>query len=496
VTFDAHLPALQVIVPLLTAPIAAFLRSRHLAWAAATLASGMSFVIAVALAMATADGQVLRYAMGGWEAPYGIELVVDGLGALLLLIITGSSTLALLAGRETISRDLESHRQPLFYAAWLMVVAGLTGIAITGDAFNVFVFMEISSLATYIVVAAGTDRQALTAVFKYLVMGTIGATFYLIGVGFIYMMTGTLNFADMDARLGDQPYVAPVHLAAAFIIVGLGLKAAMFPLHVWLPNAYAFAPNAVTAFIAACSTKVAILVLLRFDFIVFMGNIADHAAQFTLFLMPLAILGILFGSGVAVFESNVKRLLGYSSVAQLGYILLGASFVDRGGLVASILHMFNHALAKGALFLAIVALGHHLTRFEIRDLQGIARQMPWTMAAFTLAALSLIGVPGTAGFISKWFLITAAFDQGNLALLLVAVIILSSLMAVMYMWRVLEPAWFGAPGPAAAAAREAPFSVLGVVWLAVALNIWFGFAPEFPLELAGHAADKLLGYLR
>ncbi len=494
-TLEAHLPALPVILPLLMAPLAAFLRPRHTAWAAATATSAATFLLAVLLAQSTADGSIIRYAMGGWAPPYGIEIAIDSLGGLVLLIVTGASTLALLAGRATIAREVEPHRQPLFYAAWLMVVAGLCGITVTGDAFNVFVFMEISSLATYILIAGGRDRRALTAVFKYLIMGTIGATFYLIGVGFIYMMTGTLNFADLEARLADVPHVAPIHLAAAFIIVGLGLKAALFPLHAWLPNAYAFAPNAVTAFIAACSAKVTILVLLRFDFFVFMGNVPGHAREFAAFIMPLALLGILFASAVAMFESNVKRLLGYSSVAQLGYILLGASLLERTGLVAAILHLFNHALAKGALFLAIVAIGHHVTRFEIRDLHGIARRMPWTVAALTLGGLSLVGVPGTAGFVSKWYLMTAAFQHDAFGIALVAIIIVSSLMSVIYLWRVLEPAWFGEPTGAVAAAREAPLGVLAIVWIAAGMNVWFGFAPGLPLELAELAAAELVGRL-
>jgi len=269
----------------------------------------------------------------------------------------------------------------------------------------------------------------------------------------------------------------------------------MFPLHAWLPNAYAFAPNAVTAFIAACAAKVTILVLLRFDFFVFMGNVPGHAGEFSAFVMPLAVLGILFASTVAIFEGNVKRLLGYSSVAQLGYILLGASLLERTGLIASILHLFNHALAKGALFLAIVAIGHHITRYEIRDLQGIGRRMPWTVAALTLGALSLVGVPGTAGFISKWYLVTAALQHDSLGVVLVAVIIASSLMSVVYLWRILEPAWFGEPSPAAAQAREAPIAVLAVVWIAAGLNLWFGLVPDLPLGLAERAATDLLGRL-
>ncbi len=496
-TLVDHLPALQVVVPLLTAPIAAVLRPRDLAWAAATAASATAFAIAIALTAAvlagSGTGGVLRYEMGGWAAPYGIELAVDSLSALVLLLITGSSTVALLAGRRDVARTMELHRQPLFYAAWLTAVAGLAGIAVTGDAFNVFVFMEISSLATYVLIAGGQDRRALTSVFKYLIMGTVGATFYLIGVGLVYMMTGTLNFADMEARMADVPARAPVLVAAGFITVGLALKAAVFPLHVWLPNAYAYAPHAVTTFIAASSTKVALYVLLRFDFVVFQHNLPPHAEQFADFVLPLAVAGVLFGSAVALFESNLKRLLGYSSVAQIGYIVLGAGLVDAAGLSAGVLHMFNHALAKGTLFLAVVLMSQRLISFDLIHIDGIGRRMPWTMAAFALAAASLVGIPGTAGFVSKWYLLSAAFAQGALGILLAAVILVSSLMALAYLWRVLEPAYFGTPLETSGAGGEAPLGPLLVLWAAALGNVYFGLVPGLPLELAQNAAALLLG---
>lgn len=496
-TLTSHLPALQVIVPLLTAPIVATLRPRDLAWAAACAASLMAFVIAIALTAGALSGSaeeaVVRYDMGGWPAPYGIELVVDSLSALVLLLITGSSTVALIAGRRSLAQEIEGHRQPLFYAAWLTAVAGLSGITVTGDAFNIFVFMEISSLATYVIIAGGADRRALTAVFKYLIMGTVGATFYLIGVGLIYMMTGTLNLADMEARIADAPAREPVLVAAAFITVGLALKAAVFPLHVWLPNAYAYAPHIVTVFIAASSTKVALYVLLRFDFMVFQGNLAGHTAQFATYLMPLAIAGVLFGSCVALFETHLKRLLAYSSIAQIGYIMLAASMVDRPGVVAAVLHMFNHALAKGALFLAVVCMGHRLASFHLGEMQGIGRQMPWTMAAFVLAGASLVGIPGTAGFISKWYLVTAAFAQGPWGIALVAIILVASLIALAYLWRVIEPAYFS-PAPAAAANRgEAPLVPLLILWTAALANVYFGLVTDIPLALAERSAEILTG---
>lgn len=491
----AQLPALQVVVPMLTAPLVAFLRVPNLPWAATTAASVTAFAVAVSLVrLVLADGS-LDYEMGGWAAPYGIALAIDAFSALLLLIVTGASSAALLVGKASLEQQIEAPRQPLFYAGWLLVLAGLSGIVVTGDAFNIFVFMEISSLATYMLVAGGPDRRALTAVFKYLIMGTVGATFYLIGVGLIYMMTGTLNLADMEARIGDVVDVKPILVAAGFITIGLALKAAVFPLHAWLPNAYTYAPHVVSAFLAACSTKVAIYVLLRFDFVVFQANLAQHDVQFAGFLLPLAVLGILVGSLAAVFEPNLKRLLAYSSVAQIGYILLGAGFVSLLGLTAGIVHMFNHALAKGALFLAVACLGMRFARLRLSDLAGAGRDMPWTMAAFVLGGLSLIGIPGTAGFVSKWYLILAALEQGVLGLAMVAVIVVSSLLAVVYIWRIVETVYFGTRVEGAAAVGEAPLPMLILAWIAALANLYFGLAPALPVTLATDAARVLLSHL-
>jgi multicomponent Na+:H+ antiporter subunit D len=497
--FANHLPVLQVVVPMLLAPLVVLLRPRGLPWAAATAGSLMALAIAVNLAAAVLAGQEVRYEMGGWAAPYGIELGVDAFSALLLLVVTGASSAALLAARRSIDDAIEAHRQPLFYAAWLLVLAGLAGILVSADAFNIFVFMEISSLASYVLVAGGPDRRALPAVFKYLIMGTIGATFYLIGVGLVYMMTGTLNLADMELRIHEVADQRPILVAAGFITVGLALKAALFPLHVWLPNAYTYAPHAVTVFLAACATKVSLYVLLRFDFVVFQQNLVGHETQFAAFLMPLAVLAILVGSAVAVYECNLKRLLAYSSVAQIGYILLGASLVSIAGLSAGLLHMFNHALAKGALFLAVMCLASRFAGLDLKNLAGAARAMPWTMAALVLAGLSLVGVPGTAGFISKWYLVAAALDEGPLGVFLVAVVVAGSLMAVVYLWRIVEAAWFTdavtADGVPAGGLREAPPMMLAVTWAAALANVGFGFVTGTQRELAERAATALLGHL-
>jgi len=492
---DQHLPALQVVVPMLVAPLAALLKPRGLAWAASSVTSVIALAIAIELTVAVHGGPAIGYAMGSWPAPWGIALQIDALSALLLLVVTGASTAALLGGRHSLDAQIEAERQPYFYAAWLLALAGLAGIVVSADAFNIFVFMEISSLASYVIIAGGPDRRALPAVFKYLIMGTIGATFYLIGVGLIYMMTGTLNLADMELRIYQVADQKPILVAAGFITVGLALKAAIFPLHVWLPNAYCYAPHMVSVFLAACATKVSLYVLLRFDFFVFQGNLDGHAFQFAAYLMPLALLAILVGSAVAMFEQNVKRLLAFSSVAQIGYMMLGASLVTVAGLTAGFVHVFNHALAKGALFLAVAAFASLAAGLRIDELGGMARRMPWTFGAFLIAAMSLVGMPGTAGFISKWLLVSAAMDLGAPGLALVALILISSLMAVVYLWRIVEAACFS---PAPSSAIEAPLpsqALLATTWIAALANVYFGIAPDLPLSLAGDAAAELLDHL-
>jgi len=491
----AELPALQVAVPLLTAPIVMLLRDRRLAWAAATAASFTAFAIAILLFDAIGTQGEMSYPMGAWPAPYGIELHVDAFSVMLLLIVTGASSTALLVAGASLDTEVPGERQHLLYSAWLLAMAGLNGIVVSGDAFNIFVFMEVSSLATYILVAGGPKRQALTAVFKYLVMGTIGATFYLIGVGLVYMMTGTLNLADMEQRIREVTDLKPILVAGGFITVGLALKAAVFPLHAWLPNTYTFAPHAVTVFIAACSTKVALYVLLRFDFFVFQGNLVDHEAQFSGFLLPLAILAVLVASSVALFERDLKRMLAYSSIAQIGYVLLGASLVSVTGLTASVVHMFNHALAKGGLFIAVACLAMRFSSLSLDSLAGAGRRMPLTMAGFVLAGASLVGVPGTAGFISKWYLVLAALERGLWGIGLVALVVAGSLMALAYLWRVVEVAYFTAPTVLEARA-EAPWWMLATLWLPGLAGVYYGLNPDMPIELARLSAELLLRHLQ
>lgn len=490
-TLADHLPALQVLVTFVAAPLIVLLGSRRLAWPITFIASAVSLVIAALLLSQVLDGSVISYHMGGWAPPLGIEYRVDAANAFVLVLVTAISTVVLPFARVSVESEVPKRHHVLFYTSFLLCLTGLLGVTITGDAFNVFVFLEISSLSTYVLIAQGAerDKRALTASYDYLIMGTIGATFFVIGLGFLYMATGTLNMADIAERIADQGSNRTIRAAFAFIVVGIALKVAMYPLHRWLPNAYTFAPSAITAFLAATATKVAVYVLLRFMFSIFQPAFLFEVNTLEFIILPFALVAMFATSFIAIFQSDFKRMLAYSSVAQIGYILLGIAFLTETGLTAAIVHLFNHGITKAALFMAVGAYVFAARGSFYDDIQGLGRRLPWTSGAVVIGGLSLIGVPGTAGFVSKWVLVQAALDKGwwPVAMLIVA----SSLLAVIYVWRVIEVLYMR-PVLTDREIRSVPAMMLVPIWIAALSCIWFGLNTDMTLNAAQAAARGLL----
>ena len=491
VVIAAHLPALQIVLPLVAAPLCLLLRPRRLLWPFVVAVGWGTLALAALLLQQVLSSGPISYALGGWSAPWGIEFRVDVLNAYLILLVALIGAVVLSYAPASAAREVEADRRPYFCAIFLLCLAGLLGIAITGDVFNVFVFMEISSLSAYGLISLGRDRRALMATYNYLVLGTIGATFILIGIGLMYAMTGTLNMADLATRIKAVDHTRTIHVAFAFISVGFTLKMALFPLHIWLPNAYTYAPSAVTAFIAATATKVAAYAFLRFVFTIFGADFAFGTMHLDVLLLPLALLGIFIASAVAIYQTDLKRLLAYSSVAQIGYVMLGISLGSATGLTAGIVHLFNHALMKAALFLAAGCIFLRINSVQLADLSGLGKRLPLTSCAFVLAGLGLVGMPFTVGFISKWYLILGALEHGWWPV--AALVVISSLLALVYIWRFVEIAYFRPVPEDAEPVSEAPLSMQIPVWLLIALTIGLGMQTSLTAGVARKAAHWLLG---
>ena len=395
-----------------------------------------------------------HYYLGGWVPPLGIEYVLDHLSGFMAVLITFIAFLSMVYSRQVFLKETPDKIVPL-YSLLLLLMAGLTGIVVTGDLFNVYVFLEIASLAAYAVMAIGNDK-APVAVFRYIIIGTLGACFYLLGVGFLYFATGSLNMADVASLLPGLYGSRLIVVAAVFIVMGMALKMALFPFHIWLPDVYTYAPSGVITFVAPLMTKVGAYVLIRMLVSVFLPNFLMEGFPIMTVLGWLAAVAIVLGSIMAIAQKDLRRMLAYSSVAQIGYVALGIGLGNPLGLIGAMLHILNHAFMKGCLFQVAGAIRYRTGFWQISNLAGLGRKMPWTFAAFTIAAISMVGIPPAAGFFSKWYLVLGSIDANNWVF--AGVILLSSLLNAVYFFRILEKAYTAPPndGEAAVAASDPP----------------------------------------
>jgi multicomponent Na+:H+ antiporter subunit D len=381
----------------------------------------------------------IHYTVGNWHPPFGIELVVDPLGALMLLLIPVVALTATFSAVASVAREMPG-REHLFFAMYLLLIAGLCGLAMTGDAFNLYVLLEITSITTYGLIAMSSGRAPLAS-FNYIIMGSIGACFYLLGVGYLYLLTGTLNMADIHASLGTLHQSAALATSFAFILVGLWIKMALFPLHGWLPNAYSLAPSGAGVMIAPLMTKVTVFLMIRVIFSIF-------GPGYAFFLHPAIQSGIVWTAAVAIVcasalalaQRDLKRMLTYIIVAEVGYMVGGVWLANAMGLTGTILHIVNDALMTLCLFLAAAAIAARTGSLAFDNLGGLYRRMPVTMAAFTVGAFSMIGVPPTCGFFSKWYLVLGGIEAGQWGY--VAALIFSSLVNAVLFFRLIEVAYF------------------------------------------------------
>lgn len=399
------------------------------------------------------EGEVVCV-LGGWAPPIGIVLLADPLNALVAFTITA---VALLVGIYScgLAEEEAPGKQAQFYCLYLLFVTGLLGMSLTGDAFNLFVLMEVSSLSGYALIAMGPSRRAALAAYKYIIVGTIGASFYLLGVGYLYLKTGTLNMVDLHLRLRELELADSRTILVAFILitVGIWIKMGLFPLHGWLPNAYTFASSTVACLVAPLMTKVMVYVMIRMTWDVFGRDYTFGTLSWNGPVVWLAVAAMVAGAVGALAQRDFRRMLCYLIVAEMGYMVGGVWLSNSVGLTGAIYHIMSDAFMTLCLFLSAGIIHKQTGSLKWSAVSGLYRTAPWTMAAFTLGALSMIGLPPTCGFFSKWYLIRGGMESGHWHF--VVALILSSLVNAIVFFRIFEKAFFTqAIDPSSAAAPD------------------------------------------
>jgi multicomponent Na+:H+ antiporter subunit D len=440
----------------------------------------------------------IRYWQGGWRPPWGIEYVVDAMNAYLLIIVISIVILGLIYSRENVKYEIEDRKHTTFYTLVQLMAAGLYGITVTGDLFNMFIWLEIASLTAYALIAVAGGR-ALRPAYNYVIMGSIGAVLYIFGVGWAYAVTGTLNMGDMRLLLPLVYDNRAVQMAFAMIVVGVMIKAYIFPLHLWQPDVYTYAPSTISSMMASVHVKVMFYMLIRIFYSVFTLDFIRHYIGLDLLICWVAAIAIIAGSLWAIKQRNLKRMLAYSSISQMGYILLGVGLspLSPWGLVGAVAHILNHAMGKGCLFMSAGAFAQQEGLRDIRNFEGLGKKMPYASAAFTIAAMSMIGIPPTAGFASKVFLIMASLDAGQYPF--VAVLLLSGLLSLVYFWRVIDQIYFVKHEVTKNAieiketSKTLPLSMVAPMLILASLCIIMGIIwfTNIPLPLINHILSNL-----
>lgn len=437
-----HFPALIVVTPLMTSFIvfAAGSFNRRVCFPLVIAALTACLVFAVGLAAAVLNtNSPVHYHLGAWPPPWGIEYVVDHLNALVLLAIAVIALLSAVYSRSMAAREFPQEKLPQLYTLYLLQVTGLFGITITGDVFNLYVLVEIASFSAYAMIGMG-ERGAAFAAFRYMIFGTIGACAYLLGVGYLYILTGSLNMVDLQHLLPALYQSRVLLVGFSFLMVGIAIKMALFPVHTWLPDSYTLAPSSVSALLAPLFTKVGAYVLIRVLFSVFNAPFYTSLYPAATVLGWIAAAGALFASFLAVAQSDLKRMLCYLIVCEIGYIVMGISSANRLGLTGALLHLVNDMFMMACLFSAAGIIYAHARTRNIYELRKINRALPLTMAVFVIGALSVIGVPPLCGFFSKWYLVLGAIQAKQWPF--VWVILFSSLLNTVLFFRIIEQVYF------------------------------------------------------
>ncbi|MDD4938855.1 MAG: proton-conducting transporter membrane subunit [Candidatus Omnitrophica bacterium] len=435
----------------------------------ANLAGGLLLLFSIKSIFWLKTGIKLYY-LGGWKPPFGIAMALDGMTVLMLIVVNLIGCLALVYSIDYIKR----YTSPaLYYTLFSLLLAGLNGVVVSADLFNLFVFLEITSIASYALVAFGTEAEELEASFKYLVLGSVASILILLAIGMLLGSVSTLNMADISRSLAASSSSSKdiILYCTALFIMGFGLKTALVPFHAWLPDAHPAAPAPMSAMLSGVVIKtIGVYALCRVVF-----NILGFTQMISSIFIWLGIISMLVGVLLAIGQWDFKRLLAYHSISQIGYVIFGIGLGTPLGIMGGLFHLFNHSLFKSLLFLNAGSVEYSTGTRQLEKLGGLSKQMPVTSATSLIASLSIAGIPPFCGFWSKLVIIIAAFQANNIAggvvCVLVGIITLASFLKIQkYVFiRKVEEAMAGV--------KEAPlymlFSMAVLAVLCVAAGLLF-----------------------
>lgn len=469
-----HLPVFIVLFPFFAAiamPMLGLRRHAICRPLALTALSGMSLASLFTYADVLQNGPI-RYALSGWAPPIGIEWLVDGLSGIVLVTLSLVSLIAVLYTGPVTPKDLGGRIVP-WHTMILMLMSSLAGMVLAADLFNLFVFLEVASLCSYALIGVGGGR-ALLAAFRYLIIGTIGASLYLLGVAYIYAATGTLNIADISQQLPSLIGSRTVVAGLIFILIGLGIKMALVPLHGWLPDAYRDAPDAVIPLIAPLVTKVALFAVIRIIYWMLGTETATNELPVLLFTVWAGAVAMVVGAFLALTQQDIKQMFAYAGISHIGLVVMGVAMGNETGFAGGIFYLLNEMVMQATLFFiagAIFYKGRVRTLGELPRLRG---QMPWTLTALIITALSMVGIPPTGGFFGKWYILLSALEAKNYVA--VIAIVVATLLTMAYFLRIIQPFLLEGNAPTRQVDVEAPFAMrFGLGTLAatiVVLGLW------------------------
>ncbi|MCD6417780.1 NADH/ubiquinone/plastoquinone (complex I) [bacterium] len=436
-------------------------------------------VVTLYFAIAMFDIPDGSYWMGGWIPPVGIVLALDSLSRLLLLVV---NTIAFFSLVYSVTYMQKYTAQEKFYALFMLMLAGMNGVVLTGDMFNLFVFLEIASLASYALVGFGVEAEELEAGFKYLILGSVASTAILFGIAFIYNLTGTLNMADAARFISGLMPNRMLLFAAGFFVFGFGLKAGLAPFHAWLPDAHPSAPAPVSAMLSGVLIKaLGIYALTRVIFTVF--GAPETILQIVLWM---GVLSSVVGGLMSLGQNDLKRMLAFSSVSQIGYVAMGIGLGTPLGIAAGLFHLFNHAIFKGLLFLSAGSIEHSTGTRDLRQMGGLMKKLPITSLSTVVGSLSISGIPPFNGFFSKLFIIIALIQAK--AFIPAAIAIIVSFITLAYYAKIQRFALFG-PLPALfKKLHEAPFTMVFSLIALSLMCIFVGLYYSFFMDTLFHPA--------